>query len=45
MGILDEEKAGAIREQMWQGVYQSHKTITAMDELWNDLTPRAGTVG
>ena len=41
----DEEKAGAIREQMWQGVYQSHKTITAMDELWNDLTPRAGKVG
>ena len=41
----DEEKAGAIREQMWQGVYQSHKTITTIDELWNDLTPRAGKVG
>ncbi|MDE0966236.1 MAG: hypothetical protein OSB73_24185, partial [Candidatus Latescibacteria bacterium] len=41
----DEEKAGTIREQMWQGVYQSHKQITAMDELWNDLTPRAGKVG
>ena len=41
----DEVKASAIREEMWQGVYQSHKTIAAMDELWNDLTPRAGKVG
>ena len=41
----DEDKASAIREEMWQGVYQSHKQIAAMGDIWNSLTPRAGKIG
>ena len=41
----NEAKASTIREQMWDGVYQSYKQIDAMGDLWNDLTPRAGKLG
>jgi quercetin dioxygenase-like cupin family protein len=41
----DEDKASALREEMWQGVYQSLKQAYAMADIWNDLTPRAGKVG
>ena len=41
----DEDQASAIREEMWEGIYQSYKQIDALGDIWNDLTPRAGKLG
>ena len=41
----DEEAANAARLAMWQTLSQTFKQAYAMADLWNDLTPRAGSVG
>ena len=43
---LDAESiANAARLAMWQTLSQTFKQAYAMADLWNDLTPRAGSVG
>ena len=41
----DETEANRLREQLWQGIYQTFKQVYALGDLWNDLAPRAGKTG
>jgi len=41
----DLDQASALREEMWEGIYQSYKATAVLGDIWNDLTPRAGKVG
>ncbi len=41
----DEGKATQLREEMWQGIYETHCDLYAHADLWNALAPRAGALG
>ncbi len=37
----DTEAAAAARDTLWEALYSIHKELSALDVVWNDLSPRA----
>jgi quercetin dioxygenase-like cupin family protein len=37
----DSEAAAAARNTLWEALYSIHKELSALDEVWNELAPRA----
>jgi quercetin dioxygenase-like cupin family protein len=37
----DSENAAAARNTMWEALYSVHKELSALDTIWNELSPRA----